>query len=79
MESGSVLVLSSSGPSAEYHGARLGVFEYLQQYNNIPAYRKRQTVAGTQPYFLYRDVSGDWCVGVELGGSYRYLLNTEQN
>ena len=69
------LVLSSTGPSAECRGAGLGVFEYLQPYNNSPAYRQRHSVAGTQPWYLYRADSGNWRVGGELGGSYPVLLN----
>ena len=42
-----VLVLSSTGPSVEARGNLLGVFDYLQQYNNSPAYRQRHSVAGT--------------------------------
>ena len=67
-------MLSSTGPSAEYRGDRLGVFDYVQQYNNSPAYRQRHTVAGT-PCFLYREDHGDWRVGEKLDGSSRYLLN----
>ena len=63
------IVLSSSGPSAEHQGGTLGVFEYLQQHNNSPAYRQRHTVADTQPRYLYRNYHGNWLVGEELGGS----------
>ena len=72
-----VVVLSSTGPSAEYHGDCLGVFDYVQQYNNSPAYRQRHTVAGTQPKYLYKD--GYWRVGRELGGSTSYLKNTSRS
>ena len=34
-----VVVLSSTGPSAEYQGDCLGVYEYQEEYNNSPAYR----------------------------------------
>ena len=59
---GSDIMLTSSGPSAEWQGSRLGVFEYLQQYagqllycqyNNCPAYRQKHTIEGTEPYYLY--------------------------
>ena len=70
-----VLVLSSTGPSVESRGNLLGVFEYLQQYNNSPAYRQRHSVAGTQPHHLYRDDEGNWAVGWKLGGSSPDLLN----
>ena len=73
------LVLSSSGPSSEHHGDCLGVFEYHLQLNDCPAYRQRHTVAGTQPYYLYRDEEGDWIVGPELGGTSCCLLNTTKN
>ena len=72
-----VVVLSSTGPSAEYRGDCLGVFDYVQQYNNSPAYRQRHTVAGTQPKYLYKD--GYWRVGRELGGSTSYLKNTSRS
>ena len=49
------VVLTSTGPSAEGQGSCLGVFEYLQQHNNCPAYRQRHTVANTQPGYLYKD------------------------
>lgn len=70
-------MLSSTGPSAEYHGDELGVFVYVQQYNNSPAYRQRHTVAGTQPWYLYKrvGVGGNWGVGEELGGSAIGLWN----
>ena len=72
-----VLVLSSTGLSGECWGNsnRLGVFEYLQQYNNSPAYRQRHSVAGTQPHHLYRDDEGNWAVGWKLGGPSSGLLN----
>merc|ERR1711874_270513 len=70
------IVLSSTGPSAEYQGGCLGVFEHVQQYNNSPAYRQRHTVAGTQPYYLYKRDGGDWGVGRELGDSAIGLWNT---
>ena len=70
-------MLSSTGPSAEYHGDCLGVFDYVNQYNNSPAYRQRHTVAGTQPKYLYKD--GYWRVGRELGGSTSYLKNTSRS
>ena len=72
------IVLSSTGPSAEFCDGVLGVFEYLEQYNNSPAYRQRHSVAGTGPQYLYRHDGGDWRVGPELGGSDSYssdLLN----
>ena len=72
-------VLSSTGPSAEYHGDKLGVFEYLQKYNDSPAYKQRHTVAGTQPYYLYRDDRGDWRVGKELGRLTRALKNSTRS
>ena len=71
------VVLTSTGPSAEYRGYFLGVFDYLQQYNNGPAYRQRHSVANPQPRYLYRNENGYWYVGYELGSSYSYyLLNT---
>ena len=63
------VVLTSTGPSAEWCGDRLGVFEYLQQHNNCPAYRQRHTVANTQPQYLYKSDVGAWCVGSVLGES----------
>ena len=70
------VVLTSTGPSTQWQGSRLGVFEYLQQHNNCPAYRQRHTVANTQPGYLYKDDGGAWCVGPVLGeSSLRGLLN----
>ena len=69
-------MLSSTGPSAEYHGDCLGVFDYVQQYNNSPAYRQRHTIPRTHPKYLYKHDGGDWCVGEELGDAPRYLKNT---
>merc|ERR1719436_1905019 len=71
-----VIVLSSTGPTAERHGGSLGVFEYLEQYNNSPAYRQRHTatLAG-KPLYLYRAEPGIWCVGRELGGASVGLVN----
>jgi len=72
-----VIVLSSTGPSAERHGGSLGVFEYLKQYNNSPAYRQKHTakkIAG-DPLYLYRAEPGIWCVGRELGGASSGLVN----
>ena len=68
------VVLTSTGPSAEYQGSRLGVFDYLQEYNNFPAYRQRHSVANTQPNYLYRSDFGTWCVAKELGSSSHGLL-----
>ena len=68
-------MLSSTGPSAEYHGDKLGVFEYLEQYNDSPAYRQKHSVPGTQPYYLYRTDSGNWRVDEELGGLSFNLQN----
>ena len=45
-------MLSSTGPSAELWGGMMGVFEYVQQFNNSPVYRQRHTVADTQPVLL---------------------------
>ena len=70
------VVLSSKGPSAEWWGGCLGVFEYLEPHNNSPAYRQRNTVAGTRPHYLYRDHGGDWHVGPELGSSGGLLNRT---
>jgi len=67
-------VVSSTGPSAEKQGESLGVFKYLEQYNNSPAYRQRHTVAG-EPLYLYRAEPGEWCVGRKLGGSAVGLVN----
>ena len=81
-------MLSSTGPSAEWQGGVLGVFDYLQQYKDSPAYRlrhsadlkgiilsrERDSVART-PWYLYRTDSG-WRVGPDLGGLPSYLLNT---
>jgi len=50
-----VLSTSSSGPSAKWRV--LGVFEYIQQHNNSPAYRQRHTLGTTvtiKPQYLYR-------------------------
>ena len=47
-----VVVLSSTGPSAEYRGECLGVFDYVQQYNNSPAYRQRHTKKTNTRIFL---------------------------
>ena len=54
-----VVVLSSTGPSAEYFGDCLGVFDYVQQYNNSPAYTQRDTKKH-RSVNLYRDDNGDW-------------------
>ena len=72
------MVLTSTGPSAEWWGSCLGVFDYLQQYNNSPAYRQRHSVANTLPRYLYRHDCGYWCVSEELGTSSRGLLNRTQ-
>jgi len=69
------VVLTSTGPSAEYRGCCLGVFDYIMQYNNSPAYRQRHSVANPQPQYLYRDEDGDWCVSYKLGSSLVSLLN----
>ena len=73
-------MLSSTGPSAKWQGDSLGVFEYLQQHNQSPAYRQRHSVAGTQPCpcFLYRE-DGDWVVGPVLGGEDCELLNSTRS
>ena len=73
------MILTSTGPSAERQGDGLGVFDYLQQHNDSPAYIQRHSVANTQPYFLYRDDSGDWCVSVVLGSSSCFLRNKTQS
>ena len=70
-----VVVLSSTGPSAEWRGGRLGVYDYVKQHNNSPAYRQRHSAAGKQHNYLYRVDRGDWRVGPELGGSSSYLVN----
>jgi len=69
------VILTSTGTSAEYQGDRLGVFDYLQQYNECPAYRQRHSVANTQPQYLYRNDYGYWCVSDKLGDSSCGLLN----
>ena len=69
------MVLTSTGPSAEYQGSCLGVFDYYKQWNKCPAYRQRHSVANTKPQYLYKSKRGDWCVGEELGGSTLGLLN----
>ena len=63
------VVLTSTGPSARNQGSRLGVFDYLQQYNKCPAYRQRHSGTKTKPNYLYRDEYDGWCVGKELGSS----------
>merc|ERR1711953_80383 len=76
-----LIVLSSRGPSGERQGGSLGVFDYVEQYNNSPAYRQRHTatLAG-DPLYLYRAEPGKWRVGGQLGGSSTVLVNkTESN
>ena len=51
------------------------MFDYVQQFNNSPAYRQRHSVAGKLPNYLYRDDGGDWRVGDKLGDSSSYLKN----
>jgi len=72
-----VLVLSSTGPAAERQSGSLGVFDYLKQYNNSPAYRQRHTAATVagEPLYLYRAEPGIWCVGPDLGGPSTGLAN----
>jgi len=73
----SSVTLTSTGPSAEWWGSGLGVFDFLQEYNTdpaYPAYTQRDFVANTQPYYLYRNDYGDWCVGEELGSSSSLAL-----
>ena len=67
------IVLSSS---VQKIGRQMGVFEYLKNHNNSPAYRQKPTVdTGKRVYYLYKHYSGVWCVGKELDGSTVSLRN----
>ena len=71
------MILTSTGPSAEWRGHSLGVFDYLQHFNKCPAYRQRHSVSKDIPRYLYRDDNGVWHIGTRLGSLTTFLLSSD--
>ena len=65
----SYIFLSSTGPSAEYQGARLGRFREEGEYNKLPFYRQVSTVRPEEDNFLYNHTDdGSWLIGRGMDG-----------
>ena len=57
------LLLTSSGPSAEYQGFRLGIYKKAGTHNNCPYYKQEDTVRSDgKEMVIYRRKEGGWAV-----------------
>ena len=76
------ILLTSSGPSAEYQGSALGLYKRVGIHNNSPFYRHVDTVTGGGQYgdfeLVYRNNVGKWFMGngMDMGG---HGLQNESN
>ena len=57
-----VILLTSSGPSAEYQGSALGLYRREGTHNNSPYYRHLDIEEN-----IYRDRNGEWYMGIGFG------------
>ena len=72
------LLVTSSGPSAEYPGDRLGIYKKAGTHNNCPYYKQEDTVRSDgKEMVIYRRKEGGWAVGTGLDGP-RSLENTSK-
>ena len=83
-----VILLTSSGPSAEYQGSALGLYRREGILNNSPYYRHVDTTVTPRlnmnklrDYWMgseetvYRNKKGEWCMGTGLDSFGRGLYN----
>ena len=62
-----IVLVTSEGESAEYHGGRLGLYKQMEtQYNNAPTYTQWQNVTGAEGDNIYFDHDGVWYVGTKI-------------
>ncbi len=63
------LLVTSSGPSAEYQGGRLGIYKETGTHNNCPYYKQEDTERSeSKVNVIYRCKVGGWTMGTGLDG-----------
>ena len=67
-----VILLTSSGPSAEYQGSALGLYRREGTHNNSPYYKHLDIEE-----YIYRNKNGEWYMGISLGYRAGYGLWNE--
>ena len=66
-----ILLVTSSGPSAEYQGRSLGIYKEAGKHNNCPYYKQMDTVrTDGKENVIYRRKEGGWTIGTGLDGGY---------
>ena len=62
-------MLSSTGPTAEHQGARLGIYQEKGVYNGSKYYEQVHTLnTASKGEFVFRDKDGPWKISDTLGG-----------
>ena len=81
MSTDKYLLLSSTHPSASHPsvGFKLGAYIRIEDFNGRPAYQQLHLQEETQLFLYYRQATGRWLVGPDLGGSKFYLRNTTKS
>ena len=67
-----VILLTSSGPSAEYQGSALGLYRREGTHNNSPYYRHLDIEEN-----IYRGRNGEWYMGIGFGRGLRNENKTD--
>ena len=66
------LLVTSTGPTAEYQGDMLGIYKKVGTNNSRPYYKQEDTVrSDVKEYLLYSTKKGDWAMGT----AFRYKIN----
>ena len=65
------LLVTSSGPSAEFQGSRLGIYKKAGTHKNCPYYKQVDTERSDgKEEVIYRHKEGGWTIGPGLDGGY---------
>ena len=73
------ILITSSGPTCEHQGSRLGEYLLHETYNGSVSYRQRHTVDSGSCQYLYRLSDGTWTISPTLGGSRYCSLHNPAN
>ena len=81
MSTDKYLLLSSTHPSASHPsvGFKLGAYIRIEDFNGRPAYQQLHLQEETQLFLYYRQATGRWLVGPDLGGRKAFLRNTTKS
>ena len=74
-----MIVLASEGIAADWKGCCLGQYSLAGEYHGSPYYVQSNTLAGSDPTYLYRAHDNKWWISDALGEQRGWLKNTSNS